>query len=218
MKTDLSPTKGIPVGRGCSARWDSTCEGSPAESQVHAQLGRESPQSLQGQSVNMCRSGEQSTGGAAHTPTHLKMAEERETKAAFAHFSAEPAPRKRACSRRETWRGQAWQGDAEAAEPQTNGSHTSRQQERRKPWLRGDQNVQIMSQILLPETPANEGNVGVPCHRPKLFTQVLKMHFKRKQGSLRKTLHRLWKMLSENHINLFSKKVFEVFQSTLGRL
>lgn len=63
-----------------------------------------------------------------------------------------------------------------------------------------------------------KGVQEAPCHRPKLFTQVLKIHFKRKQGSLRKTLHRLWKMLSENHINLFSKKVFEVFQSTLGRL
>lgn len=63
-----------------------------------------------------------------------------------------------------------------------------------------------------------KGPTEALCHRPKLFTQVLKIHFKRKQGSLRKTLHHFWKMLCENHINLFSKKVFEVFQSTLGQL
>lgn len=82
----------------------------------------------------------------------------------------------------------------------------------------GDQNVQIMSQILLPETPANEGSAGSPVSQAQTVYTSVKNTFQKKARKPEENLHRLWKMLSENHINLFSKKVFEVFQSTLGRL
>lgn len=68
----------------------------------------------------------------------------------------------------------------EATEPQTNWSHTSRQQERRKWWSRGDQNVQIMSQILLPETPANEGSAGSPVSQAQTVYTSVKNTFQKK--------------------------------------
>lgn len=64
-----------------------------------------------------------------------------------------------------------------------------------------------------------KGAQEAPCHRPKLFTQVLKkIHFKRKWGSLRKPSAALGKGFLENHVNLFSERCLKSLHVPLGNL
>lgn len=152
----------------------------PLQNRRFAHSLAETPKHLQG------KWGDRESATGPHTLPHTPEGG-RDATDVSAHLSAEPAAGlasnscptgKDPCTRKPR-EGRLGKGDREATEPQTKWPCTSRQQERRKWWPLGDQNVQIMGQILLLETPANKVVQEAPCHGPKLFTQVLKIHFKR---------------------------------------
>ena len=114
------------------------------------------------------------------------------------------------------------------AEAHTNGFHPTRQQEREKSGPRPgpaaiaarqeDPNAQIMSQILLPETPANERSTGSPVPQAQTIYTSVKNTFQKKAGKPEETLCRPRKMISEYHVNLFSERCLKSLRVPLGQL